>query len=224
MCLQRNPKKRPSIPQLLKHAMLKGSNGANAPAPTPAGVGLSVEQLGELWQQVAMNGEAVDASALLQQIQKKGSDGNLDVTTLISASLRPDAPPATPRAAQQQQAPKTPGTSNAPPTRSRMPGTSKRGALPGGSTSSRHRRRLRRRLRRHHHRLRHRRRHRRRRRLPLHHWPPKPPPVQPPHQSRRPSRRRLHRCRVQPLRSTHSTCKRSSSRRLIATRATRPEA
>jgi serine/threonine-protein kinase TTK/MPS1 len=92
-CLHRRADLRPPIPTLLNHALLR-----TPPPPSPVApgaVGLSVEQLGELLQQVAHAGEALSTEALLQQIQQRQQSCScqpLDVRTLVSASLRPPTP------------------------------------------------------------------------------------------------------------------------------------
>ena len=114
-CLQRKAEKRPSIPSLLAHPLLRGPSSA-APAPAPAGAGLSDEQLGQLLQQVAAAGSSVDFATLVASIQTTSSS-SFDVDTLIRSaqaakrSSEPPTPqptPATPAAPTPQQRSKLP--------------------------------------------------------------------------------------------------------------------
>lgn len=148
-CLQRRPEARPSIPSLLAHAMLRPAAPAIPPAPAAGSVGLSVEQLGELIQQVAAAGDAISTDALLQQItmrQQGVANEPLDVRGLVSASLRREEPsaPVTPRATPVQPSPAhTNGlgasraaalpTAPAPS----LFATSRRGDMPGSATRTR---------------------------------------------------------------------------------------
>ena len=144
-CLQRDPTRRPSIPELLNHPLLRAPP-APAPAPTAptAGVGLSAEELGQLMQQVAAAsaaGDSLSIESLLAQITQRQQGGAsaqpFDVRTLVSSAVVNGGELGTPRAERPARAPtgmSTPAAAAPSPfalsRRREMPGSCTRTMLP----------------------------------------------------------------------------------------------
>lgn len=114
-CLQRQPTRRLSIPELLEHPMLRPELRARPASPAPAVVaaadeGVSLEALPHVIEQVcrAMGGARLDIAALRAEIARqqeaaraRGPEVKLEIAPLVAAAMAAaQRPPAQPPAAR----------------------------------------------------------------------------------------------------------------------------
>jgi serine/threonine-protein kinase TTK/MPS1 len=110
-CLQRQPTKRPSIPELLEHPLLRPELRARPASPAPAVVadeGVSLEALPQVIEEVcrALGGAGLDIAALRAEIARQqeaaraqGPEVKLEIAPLVAAAMaaaqRPPTHPPT---------------------------------------------------------------------------------------------------------------------------------
>jgi len=94
-CLDRNPRTRITIPELLDHQFLNPEKAAAAPTSAPAEAGLSMEQLQVVLAQLAQAGSApADVAKLSQEVFKQVATGQkVDLSGLLKPAAKSEPGP-----------------------------------------------------------------------------------------------------------------------------------